>query len=229
MEALQMVAFDPAKRAVTRALRYALFVSVALAAVLLSMLAVATGNDRMLERYYGVLLWLNAAVGAGLLLLAVELARRLWQRYRAGLFGTRLMMRLAGVFAVMTLVPVITIYLVAVQFLGRSVESWYDVPMERALESGLTLGRASLDSLLAELEDQARRLAMELADVPVTQWAAVLDGVRERVGGLEASVLTAGGQIVAVSGGLRCCDRHAVHAVMGPLSPSKPVMRARMG
>ena len=32
----------------TRALRYALFVSVALAAVLLALLAVASGNDRLL-------------------------------------------------------------------------------------------------------------------------------------------------------------------------------------
>jgi nitrogen fixation/metabolism regulation signal transduction histidine kinase len=138
---------------VTSALRYALFASVALAAILLTLLALASGNDQLLERYYRLLLGLNIAVGLGLLVLAIELARRLWQRWRAGLFGTRLMTRLAVAFMVMTLAPVLLIFMVAVQFLGRSVESWYDVPMERALESGLTLGRASLDSLMVDVQN----------------------------------------------------------------------------
>lgn len=129
MEAVPLHGGDPTKRSVTRALRYALFVSVALAAVLLALLAVASGNDRMLESHYGVLLGLNIGIGVALFLLAAELARRLWQRWRSGLFGTRLMARLAFAFTLMTLVPVLLIYAVAVQFLGRSVESWYDVPM----------------------------------------------------------------------------------------------------
>ncbi len=185
----------------TRALRYALFVSVALAAVLLALLAVASGNDRLLESHYGLLLGLNVAIGVALLLLAAELARRLWLRWRAGLFGTRLMVRLALAFVVMTLVPVGLIFVVAVQFLGRSVESWYDVPMERALESGLTLGRASLDSLLGDLQGKARAMAGELADVPSSQWSVTLDRMREGVGAQEAVVLTGSGRIVVASGG----------------------------
>jgi hypothetical protein len=81
MEAVPLHAGDPSKRTVTRALRYALLVSVALAAVLLAMLAVASGNDRLLESHYGLLLGLNIAIGIALLLLAAELARRLWQRF----------------------------------------------------------------------------------------------------------------------------------------------------
>jgi nitrogen fixation/metabolism regulation signal transduction histidine kinase len=201
MEAVPLHAVDGSRRAVTRALRYALFVSVALAAVLLAMLAVASGNDRLLESHYELLLGLNIAIGVALLLLALELARRLWQRWRAGLFGTRLMVRLAVAFIVMTLVPVGLIYAVAVQFLGRSVESWYDVPMERALESGLTLGRASLDSLLADLQSKTRSMAAELADVPQNQWAQALNRMRDRVGAQEALIVTGSGRIVLSSGG----------------------------
>jgi nitrogen fixation/metabolism regulation signal transduction histidine kinase len=201
MEAVPLHAGDPSKRTVTRALRYALFVSVALAAVLLAMLAVASGNDRLLESHYGLLLGLNVAIGIALLLLAAELARRLWQRWRAGLFGTRLMVRLALAFVVMTLVPVGLIFAVAVQFLGRSVESWYDVPMERALESGLSLGRASLDSLLVDLQSKTRSMAGELADVPQNQWAPTLNRMREQAGAQEAVILTGSGRIVVASGG----------------------------
>jgi nitrogen fixation/metabolism regulation signal transduction histidine kinase len=201
MEALSAQAGDTEKRTVTNALRYALFVSVALAAVLLTLLALASGNDQLLERHYRLLLGLNIAVGLGLLLLAVELARRLWIRWRAGLFGTRLMARLALAFTLMTLAPVLLIYMVAVQFLGRSVESWYDVPMERALESGLTLGRASLDSLLGELQSRARSMASELSDLPASQWPASLDDLRDRAGVQEALIVSGTGRIVAASGG----------------------------
>ena len=183
MEAIRTEAGEPEKRTVTNALRYALFISTAMAAVLLTLLALASGNDRFLERHYDLLLGLNVAIGLGLLLLAAVLARRLWQRWRSGLFGTRLMARLALVFTGMTLAPVLLIYLVAVQFLGRSVESWYDVPMERALESGLTLGRASLDSLLTDLQSEARSMASELAGLPQSQLAATMDRMVMRMAG----------------------------------------------
>ncbi len=221
MEAVPLHAVEGSRRAITRALRYALFVSVALAAVLLAMLAVASGNDRLLERYYGLLLGLNVAIGVALLLLALELARRLWQRWRAGLFGTRLMVRLAVAFVVMTLVPVGLIYAVAVQFLGRSVESWYDVPMERALESGLTLGRASLDSLLADLQSKTRSMAAELADVPSGQWPQTLNRMRERAGAQEALIVTGSGRIVLSSGG--------AFASLVPDLPSPAALRTARG
>ena len=78
-------------------------------------------------------------------------------RYRRGLFGTRLMARMALSFTLMTVMPVALIYLVAVQFVGRSIESWFDVPVERALESGLNLGRTSLDSLLERSDPEGAR------------------------------------------------------------------------
>lgn len=201
MEAIPSHALDPSKRAVTRTLRIALMVSVVLGAILLALLAVASGNDRLLERHYESLLGLNIVIGLALLALALELARRLVQRYRAGLFGTRLMARLALSFIAMTLVPVMLLYLVAVQFLGRSVESWFDVPMERALESGLNLGRASLDALLLDVEAKSRAIAAELADMPERLWPESLDSLRERAGVQEALVISGGGRILHASGG----------------------------
>lgn len=189
------------KHSAARALRYALFASLAFSAVLITLLAVASGNDRLLEDHYALLLGLNLAVGFGLLLLAALLAARLWQRWRAGLFGTRLMARMAGAFVLMTLAPALLIYLVAVQFLGRSVESWYDVPMERALESGLTLGRASLDAQLAELQSRGRGLAAELAELPISQWRLTLEAGRERAKVQEALIVTGSGRILQASGG----------------------------
>ena len=200
MEAVRLHRPDPDKRSVTRALRLSLVLSVALAAVLLSLLAVASGNNELLQSHYSLLLWLNVAIAIGLAILAIELARRLFLRYRRGLFGTRLMARLALAFILMTAVPVLLIYTVAVQFLGRSIESWFDVPMERALESGLTLGRTTLDSMLVELTTKARAAAAELEGLPPMQLADRLNELRERVGVQEALILTGSGRILQASG-----------------------------
>ncbi|MET0507433.1 MAG: HAMP domain-containing protein, partial [Burkholderiaceae bacterium] len=200
MEAVRLHRPEAERRSVTRALRVALIGSVALAAVLLSLLAVASGNNELLQRHYGLLLWLNVAIAILLAILAVELARRLLIRYRRGLFGTRLMARLAMAFIMMTTVPVLLIYIVAVQFLGRSIESWFDVPMERALESGLTLGRASIDSMLNDLLARTRSGAVSLELMPASGWAERLDELREQLGVQEALILSGSGQILNASG-----------------------------
>jgi nitrogen fixation/metabolism regulation signal transduction histidine kinase len=221
MEAFHSHASDTVKRAVTKTLRIALIVSVLLAAVLLALLAVASGNDRLLEDHYGLLLGLNIGIGIALAALALELARRLVQRYRAGLFGTRLMARLALSFVLMTLIPVMLIYLVAVQFLGRSVESWFDVPMERALESGLNLGRASLDAMLTDVETKSRSIASELLDVPERSWPEALDRLRERAGIHEALIISGTGRIVFASGG-------RLAQIVPDLPPPAAVRQARI-
>ncbi|MBA3479937.1 MAG: PAS domain-containing sensor histidine kinase, partial [Lautropia sp.] len=200
MEAVRLQRSEPDKRAVTRALRLSLVLSVALAAVLLSLLAFASGNNELLQRHYGLLLWLNVGVAIGLAILAIELARRLYIRYRRGLFGTRLMARLAMSFILMTVVPVLLIYVVAVQFLGRSIESWFDVPMERALDSGLNLGRTTLDSMLVDLNARARGAAAELEATSPLQWADKLHELRERTGVQEALIITSSGRILQASG-----------------------------
>ena len=200
MEAVRLHPPDPDKRSVTRALRLSLVLSVALAAVLLSLLSVASGNNELLQRHYELLLWLNVGIAVGLAILAIELARRLYIRYRRGLFGTRLMARLAMAFIFMTVVPVLLIYIVAVQFLGRSIESWFDVPMERALESGLTLGRTTLDSMLVDLNAKARVAATEFEASSPLQWADKLQEVRDRYGVQEALIITSSGRILHASG-----------------------------
>jgi hypothetical protein len=43
---------------------------------------------------------------------------------------------------------------VSYQFVSRSIESWFDVKVEGALDAGLNLGRATLDTLSADLGHQ---------------------------------------------------------------------------
>jgi len=200
MEAFHVHAADPEKRAVGRLLRFALIGSVVLAVILLLLLAVASANTQLFESQYPMLLWLTVGLAVGLFVLVLELLRRLVLRYRRGLFGTRLMARMALSFTLMTVLPVALIYVVSVQFVGRSIESWFAVPVERALESGLTLGRTALDSLLVDLSQKARGMARELADTPQSDWPSTLNRLRDQGGVQDALIASGTGRIVTTSG-----------------------------
>jgi hypothetical protein len=143
MEALPVQSRDDEKRAISRALRLSLIAALVIAVVLLALLISASGNTRLFEDSYPMLLGLATLVSVMLTALVLELLRRLLARYRRGLFGTRLIARMAGSFALMTVLPVALVFFVAVQFVGRSIESWFDFPVERALDSGLSLARTS--------------------------------------------------------------------------------------
>lgn len=184
----------------SRALRYGLLAALALGGVLLYLLAAASGNTQAFARNYPLLLAVNGVIAVLLAVLVATLVARVVRRLRARRFGARLMARFALAFAVMGVVPGVLIYVVSVQFLSRSIESWFDVRVDRALESGLTLGRAALEAQLADLTAKARAIALELADAPESMQLSALDRARERAGVHEAVLVGAGGQLLGASG-----------------------------
>jgi nitrogen fixation/metabolism regulation signal transduction histidine kinase len=146
----------------TKVLRYALVVGSAIATILLFLLASASDNSGFLARNFSWLLGLNAAVAAALLLLVIVYLVRLYSRYKAGRFGSRLMARLVLLFAGIGILPGLVIFMVSVQFVSHSIESWFDVKIEAALDSGLKLGQAALDEALSDLGATASTAAAAL-------------------------------------------------------------------
>ena len=126
-----------------RALRYALVVGGAIASILLFLLASASDNSGFFDRYYVWLLGVNAGMAVLLLILVVVALARLYSRYKAGKFGSRLVARLVLLFAGIGILPGLVIFMVSVQFVSHSIDSWFDVKIEAAIESGLNLGRAA--------------------------------------------------------------------------------------
>jgi PAS domain S-box-containing protein len=171
-----------------------------LGGVLLFLLTMASSNTQAFERNYPVLLAVNGAITVALLVLVVLLIARLVRRHRQRRFGARLMARFAVAFALMGVLPGALIYVVSVQFLSRSIDSWFDVRVDRALESGLTLGRAALEAQLADLSNKARAIALELADVPESAQLTTLDRIRQRAGVQEALLVTEDGRLLGASG-----------------------------
>ena len=188
----------------SRAFRWAVAagatVMVAIGIVLLFLLTQATNNRELYERNYGRLFALNVVV-AGLLLLVIGwIAARLLSRLRRGRFGSRLLVKLAAIFALVGFAPGLLIYVVSYQFVSRSIESWFDVKVEGALDAGLSLGRATLDTLANDLANKTRTAAMQLADTPDASAGLTLERIRDQLSGNDAILWSGNGQLIASAG-----------------------------
>ncbi len=184
-----------------RALRYLLFAAAATVGVLLFLLAAASENAQLFEDYYSWIFGANLAVGTALFVLVCFLLARLYSRYRRGRFGSKLMTRLVLLFTVMGIVPGIIIYMVSVQFVSRSIESWFNVEVESALESGVKLGRGALEASLADLRARSRRVASELSDMSDATLAMQLSKIAEREQLQDVLVVSENGRLIATAGG----------------------------
>jgi nitrogen fixation/metabolism regulation signal transduction histidine kinase len=182
---------------VTRLLRYLLVVGAAIVCILLFLLASASENSAFFDRHYPWLLGLNALIAVALLGLVVLLLARLYKRYKRGRFGSKLMARLVLMFAVIGILPGLLIYVVSVQFVSRSIESWFDVRVESALGAGLNLGRSALDSSLSDLTADARSMASELSEYSDASQITQLSRLRDQRQMAEALIVTNTGRIVA--------------------------------
>ncbi len=204
----------------SRLIRYGLIGALALAGVLLFVLTSASGNSRAFERNYPILLAANGAIALVLFVLVAVLAVRLLRRVRAKRFGARLMARFAIAFALMGVVPGVLVYVVSSQFLLRSIESWFNVEVEGALESGLALGRAVLEGQRDDLKAKARAMAQELADAPSLEHPRILERLRERVGVEQATIVSASGNLLWSSS--------APGFTLAPTLPTASVLRTTL-
>jgi nitrogen fixation/metabolism regulation signal transduction histidine kinase len=148
----------------SRGIRWLLLVLACLAAISLFLLATASANTELFARRYDLLLVLNGALVVLLMLLVGVQLYRLRRNLKDGVFGSRLSLRLVLLFALVAVLPGALVYAVSFQFLGRSIESWFDVRVDRALEGGLNLGRGALDFLLKDTSNKAGQIALALSD-----------------------------------------------------------------
>jgi nitrogen fixation/metabolism regulation signal transduction histidine kinase len=189
----------------TKASRWALLISTVAATgaglVLAFLLSVATNNPALYERHYVWLFWVNVVVATLLSLVIVIAAVRLLLRVRRGKFGSKLLLKLAAIFALVGVVPGVLIYTVSYQFVSRSIESWFDVKVETALDAGLTLGKGTLQTMRSDLSSRTRLAAERLGDTPVAAQPLLLERLREQLAAQDISIVGAAGQTYLTTGG----------------------------
>ena len=184
----------------SRGMRWLLLVLACLAAISLFLLATATANTALFARRYDLLLLVNGTMVVLLMLLVGYQLWRLRRNLKAGVFGSRLAVRLVLLFALVAVLPGALVYAVSVQFLGKSIESWFDVRVDRALEGGLNLGRNALDYLLKETGNKASQIAVTLGDPGQGSLSTRLNRAAEQAGVFEAVLFSSTGNVLAAAG-----------------------------
>jgi nitrogen fixation/metabolism regulation signal transduction histidine kinase len=174
----------------------------AIGGILWFLLLMSTAADTVIfSRNYPLLIGLNIVLAIAMVSLVGWQLRALWRDYQAQVFGARLKLRLMLMFGLIAVLPGALVYGVSVQFVTRSIESWFDVRVEKALESGLHLGRSALDSLLVDLGDKAQSMATELSDIKEASRRSALLRLREERGVQSAALFSVGGQLLSSATG----------------------------
>ena len=149
-----------------RALPIAMSVIGAFALILLALLSIASSNTEFFDNYFIWLYAANIVIGVCLTLVILSLVIVIAIRWHKGRFGTRLIAKLAMIFALVGVVPGLILYSVSLQFVSRSIETWFDVKVESALESGLELGRITLQVAQEEILFEGNFIAEQIVQVP---------------------------------------------------------------
>ena len=135
-------------------------------AVLVYLLAQGPANTTGFARHTPTLLGLGALLALGLSGLIARQLFLLRGKLRARMFGARLTLRLMVVLALMALIPGGLVYALAYQFIQKSIDSWFQVRIDRALEGGLNLARSALEQSLREHELKTAELVRQLSARP---------------------------------------------------------------
>ncbi len=167
---------------------------------LLILLAKAISNSDLISSdSFRILLGLNILFICSLIILIGFQIFRLLQSVKKEITGSRLTLRLVMSFALMGIVPVLIVYLVSVNFLTKSIESWFDVKVESALEGGLTLGQKTIDILMKDIELKGKSIAYSISNVNPEQRNSVLTDLREKFRIEDAVIFDQNSIIVEVS------------------------------
>lgn len=198
----------------------ALLAAAGIGLVLAFVLSLLAQGPAQYERHFVWLFWLNVVV-ATLLVVVISVAGvRLVLRFRQRKFGSRLLLKLAAIFALVGVLPGALIYMVSYQFVSRSIEAWFDTRVASALDAGLALGKGTLEALAADLTEKTRGAAERFSESQGVPELVALERLRDQLGAQDVALVGPGGQILATVG---------TQASMGPERPGAAMIRqARM-
>ena len=124
---------------------------------------------------------------------------RLWRQRTTGVLGSRLTLRLVGVFAMLVVVPMSALYYFAFQFLSKGIDSWFDVKVEQAVDNALLLGQTSLEVIKREGLEEVRKAAARIASSDRLDNVQLLNELRQQGGYHELTLYSESGRIIASS------------------------------
>ncbi len=165
----------------------------------LVMMSQALQNSALFDRYYSVLLVLNATGLMGLVILILLNIKRLIRQFKNKIVGSRMTVRMVMLFSLLSVTPVLIVYYFSLDFLHRGIDSWFDLEVEQALDDSLELSRLALDVRMRELLHTTEKIAEELNEISDVELPFDVDQVRERINAYELTLLNRKGNIIVSS------------------------------
>lgn len=159
----------------------------------------ATSNSAVFEKYYNWLVFFNILAVISLLLLIVYNLYKLVVQYRLNAVGSRLTARMIMIFGVLTIIPVSIVFYFSLTFIHRSIDSWFDVGIEQALEDSLSLSKSALDVRKREALKKTLIIADNISSVDQNLLIVYLNDVRSNQAMNELTLIGDNKSIIASS------------------------------
>ena len=167
---------------------------------LLILLAKSLANsDLISSESFRLLLIFNVIFIIGLVLLIGIQIYRLFRNIKKEIVGSKLTLRLVLSFGLMVIIPVSVVYFVSFNFLTKSIDSWFNVKVESALEGGLSLGQKTLDILMKDIELKSKSIAFSLGNTDENLRNNQLIDLREKFAIFQAIIIDNKNNIIAIS------------------------------
>jgi len=176
-----------------------LFILILFGVILLSLqlMSTATQESSELSDMYSWLLlgnslgsiFLVVLIGFNVYSLALELKKRE--------AGSRLTTRMVSLFVLLAIAPAAIVFYFSVQILHQSIDSWFNVEIDRAMEDAIELSEAALDERMRWHLKQTRQLASEVAGKSMTLITLEMGELREQVGATEIALFSRKKRVLA--------------------------------
>lgn len=165
----------------------------------LRIISSAVMDVEQFQQLYYILLSVNLVIVCLLVFFISRQAWRLLKNLRAHVAGAKLTLRMVIIFVSLAIFPALVVYSFSIHFIHRSIDSWFDVTVENALEDAMTLSRSAVDEKKKTLLRQMRRLSDELLVDSDSITVVALGEIREKSGVYEVTLMSSKGRVLGSS------------------------------
>jgi nitrogen fixation/metabolism regulation signal transduction histidine kinase len=166
----------------------------------LQLMSSATQESSRLSQMYSWLLLVNGIGFVALLILVGINIYSLVRQLRKREAGSRLTTRMVSLFVLLSFVPAATVFYFSMQFLHKSIDSWFNVEIDRAMEDALELSQTSLDERKLWQLRKSQQLAEKLRNKSQISIILDLERYRSELDASEMTLLSKKGRVIGFGG-----------------------------
>jgi two-component system, NtrC family, nitrogen regulation sensor histidine kinase NtrY len=163
----------------------------------LQMISSATVDSQLFGRIYYFLIIINIITLILFFLLIANQSWKLYKQYKQQIPGSRLTLRMVLTFVTLVILPTTILYFFSIQFIQRSIDSWFDASVEHALKDAMNLSKAAVDDKKKAHLKEIKRLVKDLQEEKRSITVLTLSEIREKSGAEDVTLLSSRGKLLA--------------------------------